>query len=75
MSPVPTPNFVELSGGDLMQLAFYGLVAIYAIFTATLYYHWQSYSSDARIEFLTLVIYFAITIPLLLTLSAVAIVT
>lgn len=74
MSPVATPSALSLSlaSADVVLLAFYFLVGAYAIFTAILYYHWQSYASDVRVEFITLVVYFAITIPLLITLAAVA---
>lgn len=75
MSPITPPSLITIPGADLVELSFYVLVGVYAIFTAMLYYHWQSYSSDARIEFLTLVIYFALTVPLLITMSAVVLIT
>jgi hypothetical protein len=74
MSPV-SPPLIEIPGAELVQLVFYVLLGAYAIYTAMLYYHWQTYATDARIEFLTLVIYFAITIPLIITMVAVVLIS
>jgi len=46
-------------------LGFYGVTAAYCIFSAILYYHWNAYGTDARVTKLTLISYFAITVPLL----------
>lgn len=74
MSP-DTMNVTQMPAGDIVTLMFYVLIAIYIIFTAMLYYHWQTYATDPRVKFVTLVTYFVITIPLLLTLSAVVVTT
>lgn len=50
-------------------LGFYGVTAAYCIFSAILYYHWNEYGTDARVTRLTLISYFAITIPLLLVMG------
>lgn len=55
--------------GSIIDLGFLIIVAIYIIFSAILYYHWQEYSVDAKITKLTLTSYFTITIPLILLLG------
>lgn len=70
MAPVPTPFATTFSGDDVLLLLFYGLVVVYVIFTAILYYHWQTYSTDPKMNFLTFVIYFATTVPLIIILAA-----
>jgi hypothetical protein len=54
---------------DMVTLVFYLIAILYLIFTGVLYYHWNSYASDAKIIALTYVVYFAITIPLLVTMG------
>lgn len=72
MSPVVSPlSTATYAPEDILLLVFYVLLIFYALFTATLYYHWQTYSADGRINFLTLVIYFATTVPLIMTMAAV----
>ena len=71
MTPTPPSILGEtFTGADLMLLAFYILIGIYAIFTAILYYHWQTYSAHPKMNFVTFTTYFVITIPIILTLSA-----
>ena len=55
----------HLPVGDIATLAFYIAIGIYAIFTAVLYYHWHTYTSDIKMATATYIAYFAITIPLL----------
>jgi hypothetical protein len=55
----------SLPTGDIATLAFYVVIGVYAIFTAVLYYHWHTYTSDVKMATATYVAYFAITIPLL----------
>tara|TARA_B100000508_G_scaffold135160_1_gene126598 strand:- start:4480 stop:4707 length:228 start_codon:yes stop_codon:yes gene_type:complete len=50
----------------LMQLGLYGIAAIYVVFSAILYYHWDTYGTDKKVTATTLLVYFATTIPLLL---------
>ena len=71
MSPLAPTIQIGLSLDDLVLLAFYILVGLYALFTAILYYHWQVYSPDVRMNFITFVTYFVITVPLILTLGTV----
>lgn len=73
MTPAPTPFNDVFSGNDFVLLFFYFLIGFYALFTAVLYYHWQTYSTDGKINFLTFVTYFAMTIPLVIALSAITI--
>ncbi len=61
----------EVPIDTLTSLGFYGVAAIYIIFTAIMYYHWNAYSIDKNVTRTTLVLYFLITVPLfvILTLS------
>jgi len=51
------------------QLGFYFVLGIYAVFTAILYYHWQSYGTDAKVTSLTYIVYLATTVPLLIVMG------
>ncbi len=55
--------------GDITLLAFYIIIAIYAIFTGVLYYHWHTYTSDIKVSSATYVAYFAITVPLIMVMG------
>jgi heme/copper-type cytochrome/quinol oxidase subunit 2 len=60
----------SLPTGDVVTLVFYIVIGIYAIFTAVLYYHWHTYTSDAKVSTATYIAYFAITIPLLIVMGS-----
>lgn len=49
----------------LVQLGFYAVVGVYALFSIILYYHWNEYSIDAAVSRVTLVLYLGLTVPLL----------
>ena len=49
----------------LTQGFFLFVLGVYAIYTAILYYHWQTYGTDAKVTNLTLILYFVTTLPLL----------
>jgi hypothetical protein len=67
---LPTTTLLPmLPGADIATFFFYAIVAIYAIFTGILYYHWSAYASDKAVAALTYAAYFIITIPLMLTIS------
>lgn len=65
-------NSIELSVGSLVQMAFYLVLGIYAIFSIIFYYHWNSYGTDIKVTALTLILYFATTIPLLIVMAVLA---
>lgn len=70
MSPVKAPSFgpelgVSVPIDTFIALGFFAMVIIYVIFTVILYYHWQTYSTDTAIQKVTLIAYFAISIPLI----------
>jgi len=76
MSPgTPVTTLPEISilpslpMGDMVTLLFYIIVIGYLIFTGVLYYHWNTYASDAKVIALTYLVYFALTIPLLATMG------
>lgn len=50
-------------------LSFYFITGIYVIFSAVFYYHWNAYSSDKKVTTITLLAYFTSTIPLLIVMT------
>jgi hypothetical protein len=58
-----------LSLHTVLLLSLYVLAGIYVIFSAILYYHWQTYSTDSQISRITLIVFFLSTFPLLLIMS------
>ena len=65
------PSAVMLPLKSILEVIFYVLVAVYAIYSAVLYYHWQSFSIDLKVSGFTMVLYFAGSIPLVLTMGVV----
>ncbi len=53
----------------LIQLGFYLIIALYAVFSIVLYYHWNEYSVSATISKITSILYLGLTLPLIGTLS------
>lgn len=66
----PIESIPTFSDGIL--LTFYAVAAIYLVFTAVIYYHWQQYSTNARVNWITGVAYLSTTLPLMLIMSALA---
>jgi len=66
ISHIKTLNF---SIDTLVILSFCAILCIYVIFSAILYYHWKSYSTDGKVSGLTLGIYFFTTVPLLIIMA------
>ncbi len=58
-----------LPGADIATLAFYLILIFYTIFTGILYYHWSAYTSDKKVTLATFVVYFGITIPLIIIMA------
>jgi hypothetical protein len=48
-----------------LQIGFYLIAILYAIFTSILFYHWQSYSMSKAVTVQTYIAYGVVTIPLL----------
>ncbi len=63
---------VNISLHTLVMLVLYFVFGAYAIFSAVFYYHWQAYGTDFKITGLTLILYFATTIPLLIVMGILA---
>ncbi len=59
-----TTTLANLPYDSVALFGFYLVVAAYCIFSGILYYHWNEYGTDARVTKLTLISYFASTIPL-----------
>lgn len=66
MDPETLQMTLNYTVKDVLLLIFYLLVGFYAIFSAILFFHWQAYSMDAKVSGLTLIIYFATSIPLII---------
>ncbi len=69
--PDPTFQFANFTLGTILTLIFYIIFGLYIIFTAILYYHWQTYATDKLVSRITILSFFATTLPLLLIMSAV----
>tara|TARA_B100000508_G_scaffold95333_1_gene74514 strand:+ start:376 stop:603 length:228 start_codon:yes stop_codon:yes gene_type:complete len=59
-------EIITLPFAIVMELGLYFVVAAYVIFTAILYYHWQTYGVDRKMTSLTLLAYTIMTVPLIL---------
>jgi hypothetical protein len=59
-----------LPAGDIVTFVFYIVLAFYAIFTGILYYHWSTYTSDVAVATMTYIVYFVITIPLMIVIAS-----
>lgn len=64
-SPIPTFDLTTI-----LLFVFYILLIGYVIFSVILYYHWQSYSVNARVALQTYYAFFAITIPLVVIMAS-----
>jgi hypothetical protein len=58
-----------LPSGDIATLVFYLILLFYTVFTGILYYHWNAYTSDTKVALATYVVYFGITIPLIIVMA------
>jgi len=58
--------------GDGVLFIFYAIAAIYLIFTAILYYHWQQYGTNVKVNWITGVTYLATTLPLMFIMTILA---
>ncbi len=55
-----------------LQIGFYLFAIMYAIFTAVLFYHWQSFSMSRSITLQTYIAFGVTSIPLLLIMGTIA---
>lgn len=69
--PDPAFQFANFSLQTVLSLVFYIIFGLYIIFTAILYYHWQTYATDKLVSRVTILSFFATTLPLLLIMGAV----
>jgi hypothetical protein len=56
----------------LLQLGFYLMAIIYAIFSAILFYHWQNYSMSAAVTLQTYIAFAVFSLPLFGIMAAIA---
>lgn len=57
---------------DFIVLLFYIMTAIYVIYSAIFYYHWQQFGTNSAVTWITFVTYTATTVPLFLIMAAIA---
>lgn len=67
-------NFADLNSfalpiSTVAQFAFYFVAGMYVIFSAILYYHWQTYGTDQKVTTLTLALYILSTLPLIIVMG------
>ncbi len=55
-----------------VQVVLYIVLGVYAVFSAILYYHWNTYATDDKVAVYTLTLYFAVTVPILIAMSILA---
>jgi len=65
MEPGIVISSIAPSIGTMAKLGFYLIAAIYIIFSAIMYYHWNEYSGNAKVSRLTLITYLSTTVPLI----------
>ena len=51
--------------GTLATLGFYLIAAVYIVFSAIMYFHWNAYSTNKSVNSITLILYLSTTIPLM----------
>lgn len=62
---------VEVYPSVWLQLVFLILLLVYVIYSVILVFHWKNYGLNLTVTSLTLTLYFAITVPLFLTMAAI----
>ena len=73
MNPIATPFANSIPLTTVLPLLFYLVTLAYVIFTAILYYHWQTYSANPRTSYITYVAFFSLSLPLIILLAGAAI--
>ena len=63
-SGVPLTS-VTFELGTLATLGFYHIAAVYIVFSAIMYFHWNAYSTNKSVNSITLILYLSTTIPLM----------
>lgn len=61
-----------LSITPLLQLGFYLIAIVYAIFSAILFYHWQNYSMSGAVTLQTYIAFAVFSVPLLAIMAGIA---
>lgn len=56
----------------LLQLAFYLIAIVYAVFSAILFYHWQSYSMSNAVTLQTYIAFALFSLPLFGIMASIA---
>lgn len=65
MEPGLPLTAISVNLTTLATLGFYLIAAVYIVFTAIMYYHWNAYSTNKTVNGITLLLYLVTTIPLL----------
>ena len=61
-----------LNIAPFLQIGFYLFAIVYAVFSAVLFYHWQSYSMSSTITMQTYLAYALCSLPLLAIMAIIA---
>lgn len=70
MELVPLPESFSLH--NVMSISFYALLLFYAVFTAIFFYHWRTYATSVSATNTTLLVYFLVSVPLLVLMGSIA---
>ncbi len=65
----PSFSLINFSLSTILSLVFYIIFGMYIIFTAIFFYHWQTYATDKLVTRVTILSFFATTLPLLLIMA------
>jgi len=57
---------------DGVLFIFYIVTAIYVVFTAIFYYHWQQYGANAKVTWITYIVYLVTTVPPMFVMGVIA---
>jgi hypothetical protein len=68
---VPSMN---LPLDTLVSVAALVVFAIYLIYSAILYYHWDTYGTDDKVKSITLIFYLIATVPLIIIVGVTALI-
>ena len=59
------PSFLPMISLETgISIVFLVIAGLYVLFSAVFYYHWISYSNDAKVTSLTFILYAGTTLPL-----------
>lgn len=69
MSDINQFDIAVIPIDTVVMLSFYVVTGLYVLFTAVFYYHWKTYSTDAKVTNLTYLLYVITTLPILIVMG------